>query len=592
MRRWIWAGCAGFFVALLWGHQVCSQEKELAQILEKEVAAHRLSAIKALVYKGYWIFDPSRLPERYRPYARVPAKCATSIVWALKRRWSELPPADRAFFSKVLQRPRLSYRYVSPSGRFKIHYETQGPDAVPAGDANGNGIPDYIEEAGRIFDHCWEVEIDSLGYQSPPPDYGRDGDEIDVYIHNMNAYGFTTMDSSIASTPYDDYTSYIEIDNDFAGEGFYTHGIEALKVTAAHELFHVIQLGYNFRDEDVYFFEMSSVWMEDVVYDEINDYYGVLSDFFDHPDIPFTDSYYGRRQYGLAIWLHFLSKKFSPDLVRTFWENMRPFRSIEAMDRGLLNQGSSFREAFLEFAVWNYFTGSRADTINYYEEGRHYPEITLSKRVSFSSDTSLVDSIYFLASTYIKLTPMISDELCVSLKVSNPYDWSAQVIVGQDGEYTLQSISPQGRGSLGIMRALSEVVLIPINLQVPDNYGEPYGTFRRSSFELELKRGRVPVFSSDAFVQIAPNPFQPGMHQKIILKFSLSKVASVKGYILTPSGQVVRHFWLGRLSDGLHKKELPWDGCDDRGNPIASGIYLFELVGSRTPLLGKFAVIR
>jgi len=51
-------------------------------------------------------------------------------------------------------------------------------------------------------------------------------------------YGQTTSENNVGLSRW---TSYIEIDNDFIG--FYTIGINAARVTAAHEFHHAIQMG-------------------------------------------------------------------------------------------------------------------------------------------------------------------------------------------------------------------------------------------------------------------------------------------------------------------------------------------------------------
>ncbi len=259
-------------------------------------------------------------------------------------------PEDQIFFASYLSRPDLPESYITPQGYFKLHYTTAGINRVPLADENYNDIPDFIEQAGSIFDYCWSFEIDTLGYQSPPGDFGIDGNEIDVYFRNLDAYGYTIPEDPIPSTPYEDYSSYIVLDNDFSGPGFYTHGLDALKVTAAHEFFHVIQLGYQYREHDVFFMEWSSVWMEDIVYDEVNDYYGYLSYFFDQPDLPLI-FFNGSHEYGAAIWLRFLSERFDRNIVKQMWNKIREKNAMETMKEVLNERGSSLCEEFSTFAI-------------------------------------------------------------------------------------------------------------------------------------------------------------------------------------------------------------------------------------------------
>ena len=43
-----------------------------------------------------------------------------------------------------------------------------------------------------------------------------------------------------------------------------------MRVTAAHEFFHAVQFGYDYF-EDVWLMEASSAWVEDEIFDDIDD---------------------------------------------------------------------------------------------------------------------------------------------------------------------------------------------------------------------------------------------------------------------------------------------------------------------------------
>ena len=68
-----------------------------------------------------------------------------------------------------------------------------------------------------------------------------------------------------------------------------------------------------------------------------------------------------------------------------------------------------------------------------------------------------------------------------------------------------------------------------------------------------------------------PNPFNP----RTRLRFELPRSSSVELRILDARGRVVEVLRPGTLGAGLH--ELPWDGTDLRGSPVASGVYQVQL---------------
>lgn len=588
------------FLALLlfFGFFKGSSSQDLLQTIEVDLRRGRICFEEALIYKVLSIFDRAKLPARYRDLPPGPLKCAAPIVWDVKRDWHRLSVGTRLILNEYLQRPTfLPEAVISPRGKFKIHYTTRGPHSVPPEDVDSDGIPDFVEEAGLIFDHCWEIEIDSLGYKPPPPD-GIDGDQVDVYMMNISYYGLTYPENPVPGTPYEDYTSYIVINNDFQGSDFYTQGLDALKVTAAHEFFHAIQLGYNVRwDEDLYFFEISSTWMEDVVYDEVNDYYQYLDGFFNHPEVSFTaysttNSLIWTHNLGACLWNHLLTKKYGIDIIREIWEEILNYPALQAMDEVLKERGSSFSDEFVEFSIWNYFTGSRADSVNCYEEGGDYPEIKLEDDFAIDSDTTVSGSTVFLTSRYYRVRTRVSDDFGIEMEFDKPYIWSVGVIIADSttGDVGVRVLHPGGNGNIGFVRALSEITLIPVNLEIPEDPSIPYYLAEEHDYKLNIRRGHVELLTADALFPSYPNPFVIGSHECVYIPFRLSEISPVELNILTSSGRLIRHIRMGQRPDGY--QIYRWDGRDEEGEPVPSGIYIYQLKTPRFMKSRKMAVIR
>jgi len=75
----------------------------------------------------------------------------------------------------------------------------------------------------------------------------------------------------------------------------------------------------------------------------------------------------------------------------------------------------------------------------------------------------------------------------------------------------------------------------------------------------------------DRFVGIFPNPFNPSA----TLRFETAQAGPVTLDVLAPSGRRVRRLHAGDLPAGRH--ELAWDGRDDAGRRLASGVYFARL---------------
>jgi hypothetical protein len=87
----------------------------------------------------------------------------------------------------------------------------------------------------------------------------------------------------------------------------------------------------------------------------------------------------------------------------------------------------------------------------------------------------------------------------------------------------------------------------------------------------------------------APNPFNP----QTSIRFRISPTAageSVKLTILNVRGQLVRTLLDRPLGAGDHS--VTWNGEDDSGHPVATGIYLYRLEVAGTSLTRKMLLLR
>ncbi|MFO7653113.1 MAG: FlgD immunoglobulin-like domain containing protein, partial [Candidatus Krumholzibacteriia bacterium] len=83
-----------------------------------------------------------------------------------------------------------------------------------------------------------------------------------------------------------------------------------------------------------------------------------------------------------------------------------------------------------------------------------------------------------------------------------------------------------------------------------------------------------------------PNPFNP----RTTVVFELARGADVSLRIFDLRGRLVRRLHQGPLAAGRH--ELLWNGRDDAGRELGSGVYLFRLEGAGEPATGRCALVR
>jgi hypothetical protein len=98
-----------------------------------------------------------------------------------------------------------------------------------------------------------------------------------------------------------------------------------------------------------------------------------------------------------------------------------------------------------------------------------------------------------------------------------------------------------------------------------------------------------PMAGGIGLLSAQPNPFRPGTE----LAFRISESAAGAPARLTlvdVSGRAVRSLVDGRLPVGLH--HVLWNGRDDAGNPVASGIYFAKLDTRDGTVMNKLVRIR
>ncbi len=394
---------AGIFVILILASAVLQAESTLSQKKQLELIGYY-----KFVFEGRAGIPTEALALINFDSIQLPIKCATPIVasYAMNFKKFDKELVDRYSLALVTRPTETTESYNSPGGHFKIHFTRTGNHAVYQPTQTIGGVPNYVIATARVFDSVWVHIIDTLGYPTPPSDGGYPSgvDSLyDIYITNLGGafYGLTYPDSLFFTNQFSlDATSFIEIDNDYQESGFpsyHSNPLNAVRVTAAHEFFHAIHFAIDISEmEDYndqflqrrYWYEMSATWMEEEIYDGINDYYITLPFFFNYPrsSIQQFSSFFDFHPYASCVFPIFLSEKFGRDIIRPIWLKCGQMgigpnflEAAQLVIDSVTGGAESFRSVFGEFTLWNYFTGSRSAVIppgvTGYSEKNFYPEI-------------------------------------------------------------------------------------------------------------------------------------------------------------------------------------------------------------------------
>ena len=84
----------------------------------------------------------------------------------------------------------------------------------------------------------------------------------------------------------------------------------------------------------------------------------------------------------------------------------------------------------------------------------------------------------------------------------------------------------------------------------------------------------------------APNPFNAATS----IRFELYRAGDVSLVVYDALGRVVKRLVGGHLSAGLHA--VTWDGTDNAGVPVSSGVYVYRLASRGMAGSGRMTMVR
>jgi hypothetical protein len=358
----------------------------------------------------------------------------------LMSQWHTMTSLQRQTYSTAVA-DYSGYECDTTIGHFRIYFDTTNNNGRKPALYDGAGTVlgsarAYVDSVGAIFNHVWDMEIQGLGFNPPPFESGQSAYVVTISERGNGDYGLTTpIDNLSGDNTPSVWTSSVDIDNDFEGSAYSVTGIEALRVTAAHEFHHAIQYGYGWWDDsETYAYELTSTWMESCVYPDIKDNYQYLPSFFSGFHSGVSLYYYNpwyAPGYERFIWAEFLVKRLGTDIMRDTWIHMSTERYIESVRDAIAQHGSMLSDEFAQFAYWNYFTADRADTIKSYSHGYGYPRFVPLRSISFSGVNAMVGILAGPLSTTMP-NFIVNHDTLTAIVVNDNIDAALQRSTGTD----------------------------------------------------------------------------------------------------------------------------------------------------------------
>lgn len=459
--------------------------------------------------------------------------------------------------------------FTSPSGKFVFTYQTTGSNAVPSADNNSNGVPDFVEWAATAADSSYKVLIETQGYTDPIPA----GATYEVAFQELQGtYGFAETYSNPGGPG-----TRIVLENDFIGfpDNDDPDGDQrgALRVTMAHEFKHAIQFAQNdFDGEADNWAEMDATLMEEVVYDNVNDYYNYLGgsgDVFGNPGVTVIPG-----SYEDVTWALYFHEKIGSDFWVNAWDRIETSNStldmLDAVDQELTSRGLDFTESLLELYTWHFVSGTYNNSTFGFDESLFYPTPSVQKTETQVTDQFSADiNLGRFASYMLNVKPPANETGDVSVLIDTESANLSMAVVGlfNDGTVAFEyaesesgfivvnegwkwaDVERVGAIVLNESRTLSQSFKIKVSNTFPTSI--PIDDEKPVTTELK---------------QNYPNPFNPST----TIPVSVSEFQKVEVDIYDITGRLVQSVFNGNLGAGNYNLPVNLEN-------LASGVYMYRL---------------
>ncbi|MBL7009717.1 MAG: hypothetical protein ISR82_00670, partial [Candidatus Marinimicrobia bacterium] len=468
-------------------------------------------------------------------------------------------------------------------GIFRFHFTTTGRNAVNISDDNNDGIPNYIDSVSVVFNQISNGIHKVQGYLMPPSDgfYSGNRDKggsehYDVYIRNLSSryYGYTQPEEfaqgkgdnerSKTVVEINAFTSYMVIRNNY--NNFPLSELENIKVTAAHEYYHAIQFGYD-GWEMPWLLEASAVWMEEEMYDNINDCYQYMGDWFSQPQRALDED--GFHWYGSFIFFEYIEQHMggAKTIRRIFDESVRSNSqerdgSHSAINASLKQQGYSFQQALNGMSVANKIMSSLPAAENFaYEEAEGYPVNgpAIMKKVNFQTgnrDTVSSTRLSRFASQYIQIItqkPVQVDLYNMSGPIS---DLQLNAILKKNDNSYLVISSP----SINIDP--TDLKSIHLSIVSHDTVGGNW------DYQITVQDGKSGTDANIPVEFTIGNPYPNPFNGNVQFSLYMMKETPISINVLNLNGKRIAQLYNGALSPGNHN--FHWQGKNSFGVPVSS----------------------
>lgn len=549
------------------------------QLIEEARASGSIGESEALLYKLYAVNKSAKLPRQFAVEETIPLKCATQVYLEARLALDEMPSHVRQEAENFMARPSLD-SFID-TAHFRVHFASSGVNMI-------YGWPNtaYRDSVAAACEKSWTFYHTTKGWPVPPSDgtAGGGSNLIDCYVTNLSGvYGYTEAESGVPGGYQNDYTSFFVIDNDYAGFGYPTP-YPPMQVTVAHEYHHVVQMGLNANGAG-WFMENTSTFMEDEVYDAVNDNYNYLSCYF---GVPYTrlHSTNGCWEYACFIWPTYLSENWDHSVIRDVWLHLAQYLNVyTAFDTILAPYGKNLDTGVAEWTRWNVYTGTRDDGDHYIEGAAYNRYVNYDNSINTYPRTDVHPSTSKMPqglganyTRFLKQSGSVDNKIIVTYDMLNACSYNH--VISFVRKFQNQSVWEEydvpvdaaGHAVFELTRwDETEYMFMVVPMKrACGSTGKDFKFSVRTEQAADAQDLVVPtrIVRLD---QNQPNPFNPVTS----IRYALGQEEDVRIDIHDAAGRHVRTLVDGLQSAGEH--QIRWFGSDDGGRVVPAGLYFYTV---------------
>jgi hypothetical protein len=326
--------------------------------------------------------------------------------------------------------------------------------------------------------------------------------------------------------------------------------------------------------------------MEEHHYDNINDCYQFLQEFFDEPYLAIN--YDVNRGYGAYIYFSYLTdNQVNNSFIRTIFEHSREYNSfdvdysIPTVITALNDYNLDFETVTHDFFIANgMLSSSDSAGVYQYSEANTFPMDlpTLEQTIMVSSDTTLYfynqiletySALYYLVDTQESTWNNLVIDLLTQDSDNMRYYVTSIVEHKNDSTPNTYDILTAQTQTIDVSSV--DTVIFVISAFGYDTINSEFSMriIKNSSVEMANDLEFIPISNQYSLNNPYPNPF----NAQITIHYSIPNNHPFDISIYDILGNEIRRF----QHQDFENKSLIWNGKDQFGIPVSSGMYIVNL---------------